>query len=244
MSVCFIFFYLNILQCLYDEIFWNESIMDQDPIKVLQIYNIWINVSTAASHSVSQLQERSFSDDCFHLRQGPDMSGDSEKVFHRSLDLLHFWITDCRQVDFTAKSGLVETLENFLNTEVPAAGAWSLEAWRFYSGWSYHQAERSRRLQVVSVLPGDPGGQSGRGAARCPAQLTSALQPEPGQPDQPGGGRRAALSTLLHRGSGPEGEQGLEARRPGLLSSDQVLLNWRTVDLFLPLCRVFWRKQL
>ncbi|XP_041644848.1 kinase non-catalytic C-lobe domain-containing protein 1 [Cheilinus undulatus] len=51
-------------------------------------------------------------------RQGPDMSGDGEKIFHRSLDLLQFWVTDCGQVDFTAKSSLVETLENFLNTEV------------------------------------------------------------------------------------------------------------------------------
>uniref|UniRef100_A0A8C4ESM3 Kinase non-catalytic C-lobe domain containing 1 n=1 Tax=Dicentrarchus labrax TaxID=13489 RepID=A0A8C4ESM3_DICLA len=51
-------------------------------------------------------------------RQGPDMSGDSEKIFHRSLDVLQFWITDCRQVDFTPKSSLVDTVENFLNTEV------------------------------------------------------------------------------------------------------------------------------
>lgn len=54
----------------------------------------------------------------FHTRQGPDMSGDNEKIFHRSLDVLHFWITDCRLVDFMPKSGLVDTLENFLNTEV------------------------------------------------------------------------------------------------------------------------------
>lgn len=53
-----------------------------------------------------------------HTRKGPDMSGDNEKIFHRSLDLLHFWITDCRQVDFTPKSKLLDTLENFLNTEV------------------------------------------------------------------------------------------------------------------------------
>ncbi|XP_040905822.1 kinase non-catalytic C-lobe domain-containing protein 1 [Toxotes jaculatrix] len=51
-------------------------------------------------------------------REGPNMSGDSEKIFHRSLDLLQFWITDCKQVDFTSKSSLVDTLENFLNTEV------------------------------------------------------------------------------------------------------------------------------
>ncbi|XP_023281710.1 protein very KIND [Seriola lalandi dorsalis] len=51
-------------------------------------------------------------------REGPDMSGDSEKIFHRSLDVLQFWITECKQVDFTPKSNLVDTLENFLNTEV------------------------------------------------------------------------------------------------------------------------------
>lgn len=46
------------------------------------------------------------------------MSGDSERIFHRSLDLLQIWVTDCKSVDFTPKSSLVETLENFLNTEV------------------------------------------------------------------------------------------------------------------------------
>nr|XP_046258374.1 kinase non-catalytic C-lobe domain-containing protein 1 [Scatophagus argus] len=51
-------------------------------------------------------------------RQGPDMSGDSEKIFHRSLDLLQFWITDCRRVDFTPKSSIVDAIENFLTTEV------------------------------------------------------------------------------------------------------------------------------
>lgn len=54
----------------------------------------------------------------FHAREGPDMSGDGEKIFHRSLDLLHFWITDCKRVDFTPKSNLMDLLENFLNTEV------------------------------------------------------------------------------------------------------------------------------
>lgn len=54
----------------------------------------------------------------FRGRQGPDMSADSEKIFHRSLDLLQFWITDCKRVDFTPKSSLVDMLENFLNTEV------------------------------------------------------------------------------------------------------------------------------
>ncbi|KAK5853573.1 hypothetical protein PBY51_014715 [Eleginops maclovinus] len=51
-------------------------------------------------------------------RQGPDMSGDAEKIFHRSLDLFQFWITDCRQVDFAPKSSLVDKFESFLNTEV------------------------------------------------------------------------------------------------------------------------------
>lgn len=46
------------------------------------------------------------------------MSGDHERVFHRSLDLLHLWITDCRSVDFTPRPGLVITLETFLNTQV------------------------------------------------------------------------------------------------------------------------------
>ncbi|PWA25788.1 hypothetical protein CCH79_00001380 [Gambusia affinis] len=51
-------------------------------------------------------------------REAPEMSGDSERIFHRSLDLLQIWVTDCKSVDFTPKSSLVETLENFLNTEV------------------------------------------------------------------------------------------------------------------------------
>ncbi|KAM4729318.1 kinase non-catalytic C-lobe domain-containing protein 1 [Anableps anableps] len=51
-------------------------------------------------------------------REGPEISGDSERIFHRSLDLLQIWITDCKSVDFTPKSSLVDTLETFLNTEV------------------------------------------------------------------------------------------------------------------------------
>ncbi|KAM8860344.1 kinase non-catalytic C-lobe domain-containing protein 1 [Spinachia spinachia] len=51
-------------------------------------------------------------------RRGPDMSGDTVKIFHRSLDLLQLWISDCKEVDFTPSSGLVDTLERFLNTEV------------------------------------------------------------------------------------------------------------------------------
>ncbi|XP_010765029.1 nuclear pore complex protein Nup214-like [Notothenia coriiceps] len=50
-------------------------------------------------------------------RQGPDMSGEAEKIFHRSMDLLQFWITDCRQVDFTPKSSLLDT---FTALETPA----------------------------------------------------------------------------------------------------------------------------
>lgn len=46
------------------------------------------------------------------------MSGDHENIFHRSLDLLQLWITDCRRVDFTPRPSLVSTLETFLNTQV------------------------------------------------------------------------------------------------------------------------------
>ncbi|XP_041865494.1 kinase non-catalytic C-lobe domain-containing protein 1 isoform X2 [Melanotaenia boesemani] len=51
-------------------------------------------------------------------REGPDMSGNSERIFHRSLDLLQLWVTECKPVDFTPKSSLIDKLENFLNTEV------------------------------------------------------------------------------------------------------------------------------
>ncbi|XP_056903604.1 kinase non-catalytic C-lobe domain-containing protein 1 isoform X2 [Takifugu flavidus] len=51
-------------------------------------------------------------------RRGPALSGEHEKVFHRSLDLLLIWVTDCRTVDFTPQPELVCTLENFLNAEV------------------------------------------------------------------------------------------------------------------------------
>lgn len=51
-------------------------------------------------------------------RDGPDLSGDSLKVFHRSLDLLLLWVSDCKLVDFTGRSSLVETLESFINTQV------------------------------------------------------------------------------------------------------------------------------
>lgn len=52
------------------------------------------------------------------IRQGPAMTGDYEKVFNRSLDILFFWIRDCKQVDFTPESKLVDTLEQFLYAEV------------------------------------------------------------------------------------------------------------------------------
>lgn len=54
----------------------------------------------------------------FSFRQGPNMTGDDEKVFHRSLDILYFWIRDCKQVDFTPEASLVEKLEKFLIAEV------------------------------------------------------------------------------------------------------------------------------
>lgn len=56
--------------------------------------------------------------DLLLVRRGPARSGEHEKVFHRSLDLLLVWVTDCRTVDFVPKPELVCTLENFLNTEV------------------------------------------------------------------------------------------------------------------------------
>ncbi|XP_055757971.1 kinase non-catalytic C-lobe domain-containing protein 1 isoform X2 [Salvelinus fontinalis] len=49
---------------------------------------------------------------------GPDGSGDSAKVYHRSLDVLQTWLTDYIMVDFSPKSNLLMTLENFLTTEV------------------------------------------------------------------------------------------------------------------------------
>ncbi|XP_056147440.1 kinase non-catalytic C-lobe domain-containing protein 1 [Lampris incognitus] len=58
--------------------------------------------------------------DMFHsvARGGPDMSENNTKIFHRSLDLFEAWVTDCKLVDFTAKSSLVSTLESFLKNEV------------------------------------------------------------------------------------------------------------------------------
>ncbi|KAK5881944.1 hypothetical protein CesoFtcFv8_020580 [Champsocephalus esox] len=79
------------------------------------------------------------------------MSGEAEKIFHRSLDLLHFWITDCRQVDFTPKSSLLDTFESFLNTEVipvDSRGEVLLAALHTpaYTTWS-HRSESLLSLQ-------------------------------------------------------------------------------------------------
>ncbi|XP_049592678.1 kinase non-catalytic C-lobe domain-containing protein 1 [Syngnathus scovelli] len=52
------------------------------------------------------------------VREGPDRSEKDANVFHRSLDLLHVWILDCKMVDFTPKSNIVGVLENFLRTVV------------------------------------------------------------------------------------------------------------------------------
>ncbi|KAJ4948756.1 hypothetical protein JOQ06_020279, partial [Pogonophryne albipinna] len=84
-------------------------------------------------------------------RQGPDMSGEAEKIFHRSLDLLQFWITDCRQVDFTPKSSLLDTFESFLNNEVipvDSRGEFLLAALHTpaYTTWS-HRSESLLSLQ-------------------------------------------------------------------------------------------------
>ncbi|KAM4607912.1 kinase non-catalytic C-lobe domain-containing protein 1 [Polymixia lowei] len=51
-------------------------------------------------------------------RGGPDISGNNEKIFHRSLDLFQTWLADYRAVELTPKSSLLATLENFLVTEV------------------------------------------------------------------------------------------------------------------------------
>nr|XP_046214891.1 kinase non-catalytic C-lobe domain-containing protein 1-like isoform X6 [Oncorhynchus gorbuscha] len=53
-----------------------------------------------------------------YARGDPDVSGDSAKVYHRSLDVLQTWLTDYIMVDFSPKSSLLMTLENFLTTEV------------------------------------------------------------------------------------------------------------------------------
>ncbi|XP_077352225.1 kinase non-catalytic C-lobe domain-containing protein 1 [Festucalex cinctus] len=52
------------------------------------------------------------------VREGPDRSENSANIFHRSLDLLNVWIMDCKTVDFTPKSNIVDVLENFLHTVV------------------------------------------------------------------------------------------------------------------------------
>ncbi|KAG7333906.1 hypothetical protein KOW79_002313 [Hemibagrus wyckioides] len=47
-----------------------------------------------------------------------DFSTDSAKVYHRTLDLLEYWIEDSRSVDFTSNSRLQPILDNFLTSEV------------------------------------------------------------------------------------------------------------------------------
>uniref|UniRef100_A0AAV2JK60 N-terminal Ras-GEF domain-containing protein n=2 Tax=Knipowitschia caucasica TaxID=637954 RepID=A0AAV2JK60_KNICA len=51
-------------------------------------------------------------------REGPDLSGDSLKVFHRSLDLLLLWVSGSKAVDFRERSSVLQTLEHFINTQV------------------------------------------------------------------------------------------------------------------------------
>uniref|UniRef100_A0AAY4EMY7 KNDC1 protein n=1 Tax=Denticeps clupeoides TaxID=299321 RepID=A0AAY4EMY7_9TELE len=47
-----------------------------------------------------------------------DPLSDASKVYHRTLELLRIWVEDCRLVDFTPKSNLLHTLNNFLCAEV------------------------------------------------------------------------------------------------------------------------------
>ncbi|XP_072565710.1 kinase non-catalytic C-lobe domain-containing protein 1 isoform X2 [Paramormyrops kingsleyae] len=49
---------------------------------------------------------------------GQEASTVQMKVYHRSLDLLHSWLENCRQLDFPPKSSLMQTLEDFLTREV------------------------------------------------------------------------------------------------------------------------------
>ncbi|KAK3553467.1 hypothetical protein QTP70_003510 [Hemibagrus guttatus] len=46
-----------------------------------------------------------------------DFSTDSAKVYHRTLDLLEYWVEDSRSVDFTSNSRLQPILGNFLTSE-------------------------------------------------------------------------------------------------------------------------------
>ncbi|KAM3833836.1 kinase non-catalytic C-lobe domain-containing protein 1 [Diretmus argenteus] len=79
-------------------------------------------------------------------RGGPDVSGDHAKIFHRSLDLLQAWLTDCRRVDFIPRSDLLAVLEVFLNNEVvPVDG---------------------RGQALLAALHGAPGETWGRGRGR------------------------------------------------------------------------------
>ncbi|KAK2852488.1 hypothetical protein Q7C36_007689 [Tachysurus vachellii] len=47
-----------------------------------------------------------------------DFTTDSAKVYHRTLDLLEYWIEDSRSVDFTFSASLQTILDNFLTSEV------------------------------------------------------------------------------------------------------------------------------
>lgn len=79
-------------------------------------------------------------------RQGPTLTRDNKKVFHRSLDILSFWIRDFKQVDFTPESKLVDTLEQFLNAEViprDGRGEVLLEALRHPPPISWSQSRES-----------------------------------------------------------------------------------------------------
>lgn len=85
------------------------------------------------------------------VREAPDLAGDSLKVFHRSLDLLQLWLTDCKMVDFMPKSCLVDTLENFLNTQVipvDSRGEVLLAALRNPTNTSWYQ-ERGSQVSLV-----------------------------------------------------------------------------------------------
>ncbi|XP_051937203.1 kinase non-catalytic C-lobe domain-containing protein 1 [Hippocampus zosterae] len=55
------------------------------------------------------------------VRDFPDRSESRANIMHRSLDLLHVWIMDCKTVDFMPNSNIVDVLENFLhNVVIPA----------------------------------------------------------------------------------------------------------------------------
>lgn len=105
------------------------------------------------------------------------MSAEHEHVFHRSLDVLHFWITDCRRVDFTPQPSLVSALEAFLNTEVTPradAPAW-LRDWAAAGGCGISGGKCCVFLQVIPV--------DGRGEALLAALHAPACSPRSQQRD-------------------------------------------------------------